>query len=132
MQKPLTEQQLHAIDLLIARPSTEMSLEEVAATVGVNRKTLWNWKTHNAAFKAELAKQSDRNFMELVPETFRFLSHALSSKDVPAGTKLKSAELILKSAGKLRATEGIQATASVEIDGLEVLKQLGIEVPETE
>lgn len=55
----ISEQQYKCIQLLVY---SDMSVDEIAKEVGVNRATTWRWRTKDEQFKDELAKERKNKF----------------------------------------------------------------------
>ncbi|GEP65203.1 hypothetical protein CBE01nite_29710 [Clostridium beijerinckii] len=55
-KKTLTDQQMEAINLLVVGT---MSKLQIASSIGVSEKTIYNWLNNNEVFKEQLQKSSD-------------------------------------------------------------------------
>ncbi len=99
----LSETQLRAIDLLLQCCSDS----DVARELSIGRTTLWRWKTHDPAFRNELAHRrcdawaaaSDR-YQKLLDKASAVLDKFLD--DVYNPNKLKAAQLLFYMAGRFK------------------------------
>ena len=94
--KPLSIEQQNAIDLLILGKSDK----EVADAVGVNRTTIWEWRTAHPIFmatlerrRAEVWRQPQERLRSLLSKAVENLGQAVESGD------LKSSVEVLKAVG---------------------------------
>jgi hypothetical protein len=129
--KPLTIEQENAIDLLILGRSDR----EVAATVGVDRTTVWSWRAHHPLFGAELNRRrldlfraAQHRLLALVAKAIDNVEAAVAAGDVKASVELLKAvgvygapvpvgetdpEVILESwVDEAMAREGLEPDAS--------------------
>jgi hypothetical protein len=129
--KPLTIEQENAIDLLILGQSDR----DVAATVGVDRTTVWSWRAHHPLFGAELNRRradlfraAQHRLLALVAKAIDNVAAAVEAGDakmsiellkavgvygapVPAGEE--DPEVILESwVDEALAREGLEETVS--------------------
>lgn len=105
----LTDKQLKALELLTC--GLGLSYKEVAAQVGVNPKTLYDWRnapeyTH---FQAELKRINDDRWISLV-DAARASAARLVEKD-----NQKMVEFILKNEG-YNPTQKIEADINTDIN----------------
>lgn len=105
----LTDKQLKALELLTS--GLGLSYKEVAAQVGVNPKTLYDWRnapeyTH---FQAELKRINDDRWISLV-DAARASAARLVEKD-----NQKMVEFILKNEG-YNPTQKIEADINTDIN----------------
>jgi hypothetical protein len=94
--KPLSIEQQNAIDLLILGKSDK----EVAEAVGVNRTTIWEWRTTHPLFmatlerrRAEVWRQPQERLRSLLSKAVENLGQAVASGD------LKTSIEVLKAVG---------------------------------
>jgi hypothetical protein len=92
--KPLSIAQENAIDLLILGKSDR----EVADTVGVNRTTMWEWRTAHPLFRAtlerrraEVWRQPQERLRSLLAKSVENLAAAVEDGDVKASIEVLKA-----------------------------------------
>jgi hypothetical protein len=93
--RPLSIEQQNAIDLLLLGQSDR----EVAERIGVHRETVWQWRTHQALFVAELNKRRQDLFGAAQQRLRALVGKALDNLEaaVDAGS-LKASLEVLKAA----------------------------------
>jgi hypothetical protein len=89
--KPLSVEQENALDYLIARATDA----EVAAAVGVNRSTVWEWRTSHPLFQATLQRRRaevwrapQEKLRSLMAKAVENLAGAVESSDLRASIEL--------------------------------------------
>jgi hypothetical protein len=92
--RPLSIEQQNAIDLLILGKSDT----EVAEAVGVNRSTIWEWRTVHPIFmatlerrRAEVWRQPQERLRSLLSKAVENLGQAVASGDLKASIELLKA-----------------------------------------
>jgi putative insertion element HTH domain-containing protein len=92
--KPLSIEQQNAIDLLILGKSDK----EVAEAVGVNRTTMWEWRTAQPLFmatlerrRAEVWRQPQERLRSLLSKAVENLGQAVESGDLKASIEVLKA-----------------------------------------
>ena len=92
--KPLSIEQQNAIDLLILGKSDK----EVAEAVGVNRTTIWEWRTAHPIFmatlerrRAEVWRQPQERLRSLLSKAVENLGQAVESGDLKVSIELLKA-----------------------------------------
>jgi putative insertion element HTH domain-containing protein len=73
----LTERQLTAMNLLLSGATDT----DVARTLNVDRKTIYNWRTKNEAFKSEYEQRGEAMFGNQRDKLRRMVDTALSNLD---------------------------------------------------
>jgi hypothetical protein len=92
--KPLSIEQQNAIDLLILGKSDK----EVAEAVGINRTTIWEWRTAHPIFmatlerrRAEVWRQPQERLRSLLSKAVENLGQAVESGDLKISIELLKA-----------------------------------------
>ncbi len=99
--RELTPIQQRAITLLLQGKSQT----EIARELNIDRTTLWNWRTKDPVFTAELNKAQAELYAQAVSRLYSLTTKALETleeileKSDDEQTKIKAASFILKSAG---------------------------------
>ena len=90
--KPLTLEQLNAIDLLIQGKTDQ----DTADAVGVTRETIWHWRTRHPLFAATVAQRREEVFGIAVHRLRSLLSKAVDNITgaIESGNIKSSFELI--------------------------------------
>ena len=90
--KPLTPEQLNAIDLLIQGETDQA----VADAIGRDRSTLWIWKTRTPFFMATLEARRQEQFGQSAQRLRNLLGKAIDNiaKDIEDGDVRSSFELV--------------------------------------
>lgn len=109
MEKQLTDKQMLALELLTCGKG--LSYKAIAEQVGVNPKTLWDWRkapefTH---FQAELQKLEDERWLAIVDAA------KASAKRLVEGDNQKMTEFVLKNVG-YNPTTKVEADVKQTID----------------
>ena len=108
MEKELTDKQLKALELLTCGKG--LTYKAIAEEVGVNPKTLWDWR-HEPAFthfQQELKRIEDERWLAIV-DAAKASAMRLVDADNP-----KMTEFVLKNAG-YNPTTKIDAEVSQEV-----------------
>lgn len=98
--------QLKAIELL-ARPDNEMSMQEMADSLGINQSTLWRWR-REPVFQKAVTDLSYSCLKDELPRVFKSLANKAINGNV------KAIELMLKYAGDY--VEKIETKVSGDLD----------------
>lgn len=108
MAKKLTQKQKRALELLTSGEG--MSYKDICAEVGIDVKTLWNWRNSSdfSHFQAELQRINDERWLATV-DAARKAAHRL----VENGNQ-KMVEFVLKNEG-YNPTQKIEADVSTDI-----------------
>ncbi len=120
MTQQLTQKQRKAVDLLAeGKPDAE-----VGHAVGVDRSTVWRWRTENSSVQAELNRRhfelwdaSVERLRSLVPSALDALAAQLEGPN-----QLKAAEVVLRIAGFDAARKGginLRPQGAVDADGID-------------
>lgn len=93
----LNSQQSRAIDLL----TTGMRELEVAAEIGVDRTTVWRWRTDNASFQAELNRRRQELWAASIDHLRSLVPAALTAlqSELEGPGRLRAATTIIEAAG---------------------------------
>lgn len=107
-QKRLTEKQQMALELLTC--GRGMSYKEIAAEVGVNPKTLWDWRNDPAFthFQDALKKLEDERWLSIVDIAKD------SAKKLCAEGKTEMVKFVLQNAG-YNPTQKVEAEINTDI-----------------
>ena len=93
MAQQLTSQQTRAIELLAGgmREST------VAETLGINRSTVWRWRTENAEFQAQLNSLRHERWQASIEHLRSLIPAALGvlEEELEGDSRLRAASMIL-------------------------------------
>lgn len=107
-KKKLTDKQLMALELMTS--GRGMKYKDIAEAVGVNPKTLWDWRnepefTH---FQEELKRLNDERWMALVDAARE------SAARLVAADNQKMTEFVLKNEG-YNPTQKVEAEVSTDV-----------------
>lgn len=97
----LTLQQEEAIALIVHRDVNQLSFQEIADKVGVDKSTLYRWR-QKKEFNDVLLEQSEEVQRNFLTEAYNSLRHMLSDPNTKEHTRLKAIELVLKNQGRLK------------------------------
>jgi hypothetical protein len=123
--KPLSIEQQNAIDLLILGKSDK----EVAEAVGVNRTTIWEWRTAHPIFmtslerqRAEVWRQPQERLRSLLSKAVENLGQAVESGDLKASIELLKAvgmygDGTMNAIGEQDPEKLIRQQAEAQVDG---------------
>ena len=106
-KKRLTEKQQMALDLMTS--GLGMSYKDIAAAVGVNPRTLWDWRHEPAYthFQEELKRIEDDRWLAII-DAARASAARLVAADNP-----KMTEFVLKNAG-YNPTQKVEADVEMK------------------
>ncbi|EAG5750027.1 hypothetical protein DDK20_03445 [Listeria monocytogenes] len=108
----LSEQQQRAIYMLLEQASQNknspdyLSMESIAETLDIERKTLYNWRTRNAVFQEALAEASREQLSALAPQAFGAMSKLIGGPQ----PSTKALDLMFKSLGWVKNEQTIDLT----------------------
>ncbi|MBC2143641.1 hypothetical protein HCA83_00230 [Listeria innocua] len=118
----LSDAQQRAIYMLLEQASQNknssdyLSMEDIAETLEIERKTLYNWRTRNAVFQEALAEASREQLSALAPQAFGAMSKLISG----AQPSTKALDLMFKSLGWVKNEQTIDLTTRTrDSDALE-------------
>lgn len=103
----LTAAQRKAVEILATNDINQMTMAQVAETVGVSERTLYRWKQDPdfVGYQNELA---DHWMEDFLAEAYNILK-GLTRKGRSEHVKLKALELVLKNRGKLTDVQKVEA-----------------------
>lgn len=100
-QRPATLSQKQVAAL--AAVASGASVEETATQVGVNRTTIWKWKTRPGPFRnalreaqAEVIHQTVRTLAQTGPPAAVVLTTLISTETVPPAVRTRAAAVLLR------------------------------------
>lgn len=125
MAKDLTTQQLEAITYLVAKDFYSMTDKQVADKVGICPATLYKWKKQ-PEFNDELVKQARELNRATLSDVYAFIRKTLNNPRAKEGTKVKLAELVMKSQGEFREVIDQNVTVNDERSLDDIFKDLGV------
>lgn len=108
----LSDAQQRAIYMLLEQASQNknssdyLSMEDIAETLEIERKTLYNWRTRNAVFQEALAEASREQLSALAPQAFGAMSKLISGSQ----PSTKALDLMFKSLGWVKNEQTIDLT----------------------
>lgn len=106
----LSEQQEHAIQLLVYN---DMSIDEIAKEVGVNRTNLWKWRAKNEEFREALSKERKNKFY-IYQDVAQKELMKLITDDSDKRTQLQAIKLVMQEEGYLNDKIQVDAKTTVE------------------
>ncbi|EAC9719938.1 hypothetical protein LL50_05610 [Listeria monocytogenes] len=115
----LSEKQQRAIYMLLEQASQNknspeyLSMEDIAETLEIERKTLYNWRTRNAVFQEALAEASREQLSALAPQAFGAMSKLISGSQ----PSTKALDLMFKSLGWVKNEQTIDLTTRTRENG---------------
>lgn len=107
----LTAEQLQAISLLVTKPLTGDTFQEIADKVGVSTYTLWEWRKKNI-FNAELRKQSRAVMESHISESYSELIKIINNPKTHDRDKLNAIQLLSKLSGELGERHTVEVNPS--------------------
>ncbi|EAD7928581.1 hypothetical protein IOQ85_002830 [Listeria monocytogenes] len=115
----LSDAQQRAIYMLLEQASQNknspdyLSMEDIAETLEIERKTLYNWRTRNAVFQEALAEASREQLSALAPQAFGAMSKLISGSQ----PSTKALDLMFKSLGWVKHEQTIDLTTRTRESG---------------
>ncbi|EQC0678328.1 hypothetical protein BJM29_12775 [Listeria monocytogenes] len=115
----LSDAQQRAIYMLLEQASQNknnpdyLSMEDIAETLEIERKTLYNWRTRNAVFQEALAEASREQLSALAPQAFGAMSKLISGSQ----PSTKALDLMFKSLGWVKNEQTIDLTTRTRDSG---------------
>ncbi len=105
--KNLTAAQRKAAEILATNDIHQMTMAQVAETVGVSDRTLYRWKQDEdfVGYQNEVAERSMEDFLA---EAYNILK-GITRKGRSEHVKIKALELVLKNRGKLTDVQKVEA-----------------------
>lgn len=119
----LSATQKKAAELIVMKDINNMTLNDIAEEIGVNRSTLYRWKQNKEFndYLNGLADEFQRSFLaDAFGELRKIMAHG------KAHERLKAIELILKNQGKLKDNAEVTANVKHETDIESFLNSLGV------
>lgn len=118
------KKQQEAIRLLALKELEDLTLEEIALRVGVDRKTLYNWQKEED-FKKAVNNQALLSIADYSPIVLKNAHDFLNSKDEKV--KIKGVELVVKAIeAQEQAEEQARKEKEQALDVDAFLKQFGL------
>ena len=118
------KKQQEAIRLLALKELEDLTLEEIALRVGVDRKTLYNWQKEED-FKKAVNNQALLSIADYSPIVLKNAHYFLDSKDEKV--KIKGVELVVKAIeAQEQAEEEARKEKEQALDVDAFLKQFGL------
>ncbi|EAC5221539.1 hypothetical protein ABZ286_000047 [Listeria monocytogenes] len=115
----LSDAQQRAIYMLLEQASQNknspdyLSMEDIAETLEIERKTLYNWRTRNAVFQEALAEASREQLSALAPQAFGAMSKLISGSQ----PSTKALDLMFKTLGWVKNEQTIDLTTRTRDNG---------------
>ena len=131
-KNPLTAAQRRAAEILASNDVHQMTLPQIAESVGVSDRTLYRWKQDKdfVRYQNDIAEQLMEDFLAEAYGTLKGLVRRGRSDN----SRLKALELVLKNRGKLTDVHHIEAKVedtrsneAIEEEIAQLRKELGID-----
>lgn len=123
-RETLTTQQHKAIALQVTKELNNMTDEDIAEEIGVNRSTLYDWRKQEL-YNSELIKQAEEIQKNFLPEAYLQLRRIITNPKSKESSKLKGIELLLKQFGRLKdVREDTVVIKSMDAEVEEALEEL--------
>lgn len=119
----LSATQKKCAELIVMKDVNKMTMQQVADEIGVNRSTVFQWKSTPEFndYMNSLADEFQRSFLsEAFGELRTILQHGKTHE------KLKAIEIMLKNQGRLKEQTEVKATVKQEVNVDDFLKELGL------